>query len=109
VRRTLYAVTLQLGRARATLVQLLVAQFLGNPASARLHAKRTARTILEFARDRNGGRFIRTLYDIQEREDSLTSPRPTRVRPPPRPKKVKSTSGKKRKAKDAAGEITTNR
>lgn len=77
-RRTLFAVTLQLGRARPSLLALLLATGDGDPFAAASAAKTIARCILSGARDRSPEPFQRTVNDAQCRTTPLTR---TRRRP----------------------------
>ena len=89
-RRTLFAVTLQVGRCFGTLCALVRAGFERDRTAVVRHALTIADAILFGARDRSRDQLLRSLYDQQQRSDSLHEPRPER----PRPKKAPASGNK---------------
>jgi hypothetical protein len=90
-RRTLFAVALQLARSFGPLCALLRAALEGNRREIVAQALMIADAILFGARDRNRDKFRRTLFDQQQRSDSLLQTRPAR----PRPKKPVAQRGQR--------------
>ena len=80
-RRTLFAVTLQVGRAFGQLCELVRAGFARDTSRARICALMIAEAILFGARDRSRDKVLRSLYDQQARTDSLRQARRARERP----------------------------
>ena len=76
--RTLFAITLQLGRVFHQLVNLVVAGFEADRVAVRRASRAIALAILRGARDRSRDPRLRSLHDQQRRIDPLTNPRPSR-------------------------------
>lgn len=93
-RRTLFAVTLQLSRFFGALCALVRAGFEHAGNTIALSALMIADGILFGARDRSRDKFLRPLYDQQQRSESLRNPRPARPRALTRPKPHSSRKGK---------------
>lgn len=72
---------LQVGRCFGTLVQLVRAGHEQRPALVAEHARMIAEAVLFGARDRNAGKFTRTLFHLQSTRDPLRQPRRARARP----------------------------
>lgn len=89
-RRTLFAVVLQLARSFGALCVLVRAGVERDRKTIVAQALLIADTILFGARDRSRDKFPRSLFDQQQRSDSLHQPRPAR----PRPTKAPVSKGK---------------
>lgn len=92
VRRTLFAVALQLARSFGPLCVLVRAGFERVHKAVVSNALMIADAILFGARDRSRDRFLRSLYDQQQRSDSLHEPRPVRLRPKKTPASGRKTA-----------------
>lgn len=93
-RRTLFAVTLQLSRFFGALCALVRAGFERAGSTIALNSLMIADGILFGARDRSRDKFLRPLYDQQQRSESLRNPRPARPRALTRSKPHSSGKGK---------------
>lgn len=76
--RTFFAVALQLGRAFVHLIDLARAILDGDRRAVRRAAHAIATAVLKGARDRGGGKHVRTAIDQQRRSESLTRLRESR-------------------------------
>jgi hypothetical protein len=76
--RTRFSVSLQLGRAYASLIALIRSNDQRDHHAARVHADRIASIILGGARDRSRDAHPRPLRHTQHSTKPLTSPRPAR-------------------------------
>jgi hypothetical protein len=76
--RTLFAVALQIARAFPALVALAQALYTGDRLGLHRAARSIASAILDGARDRGGGPFVRTVIDQQRRTEPLTRTRRSR-------------------------------
>lgn len=91
--RTFFAVALQLGRVFPALIELTRAVDHADPPAMREAARLIADAVLHGARDRGGGRYLRSAVDQQQRTAPLTRQRPTR--PGRTPQAVASRRGDK--------------
>jgi len=91
-RRTLFAVALQIARSFGPLCVLVLAGIANDRKTIVAQALMIADAILFGARDRSRDKFRRSLFDQQQRSDSLHQPRPTR----PRPTKAAASKRKRR-------------
>lgn len=76
--RTLFAITLQLGRCFPELCALVRAHYQGDHLGIRRSTRALASGILRGARDRSRDRPLRTLHDQQSRTEPLRRLRPSR-------------------------------
>ncbi|MGZ5165732.1 MAG: hypothetical protein ACXWJH_04285 [Hyphomicrobium sp.] len=76
--RTFFAVALQIARTFPALVDLAKAVHAGDRLGLRRAARAIAQAILDGARDRGTGPFLRSAIDQQRRTDPLTRLRPSR-------------------------------
>lgn len=97
VRRTRFAVALQLSRGVPLLIAILAAAVSGDAARVRKSTLCLAELVLDGARDRGQGPLRRTRFDQEDRRGPLRRPRPARDR-------SASTRGKKDRRNKRKGE-----